>query len=280
MSQDDWNVRLPAFEGPLDLLLFLIRRAEVDIQEIPIHRIAEQYLDYVRRLSRVDIDLAGEFLVMAATLVELKSRALAPIEQAEDDASTLSRTETGLDPRRELIQQLLAYQKFRTLAGQLEARRRDWAQRGRVRGRASELAPAENLESDDAWMEDFELDELHLLDLVTAYERISAAVDFGRLEGHAVEYDDTPISLHQDDLMDRLTRASGSQLELSTVFEGRTRSERIGLFLAVLELMRQGRVSASQNDLDGPIALELREVTDASAPFADASATQPPHAAS
>ncbi len=280
MSQDDWNVRLPAFEGPLDLLLFLIRRAEVDIQDIPIHRIAEQYLDYVRRLSRVDIDLAGEFLVMAATLVELKSRALAPIDQQAQELADDAQTASGLDPRRELIQQLLAYQKFRTLAGQLEARRKEWSLRGSVRARASEVGNEGQSESDESLLEDFELDELHLLDLVTSYERISAAVDFGRLEGHAVEYDDTPISLHQDDLMDRLSRAAGTQLALATVFEGRTRSERIGLFLAVLELMRQGRLSASQDDLDGPIALELREVQDAAAPFADANAKPTHHAAS
>ena len=278
MSQDDWNVRLPAFEGPLDLLLFLIRRAEVDIQEIPIHRIAEQYLDYVRRLSRVDIDLAGDFLVMAATLVEMKSRALVPIEQQSADSEETTRSDSGMDPRRELIQQLLAYQKFRTLAGQLELRRKEWSLRARVRARASEATASElvDAQGDDAILEDFELDELHLLDLVQAYERIGAAVGFGRLDGHAVEYDDTPISLHQEDLLDRLSRAPGTQLALGTVFEGRTRSERIGLFLAVLELVRQGRLSASQDDLDGPIALDLREVTDVNAPFAEANAVRPP----
>ena len=271
MSQDDWNVRLPAFEGPLDLLLFLIRRAEVDIQEIPIHQIAEQYLEYVRQISRVDIDLAGEFLVMAATLVEMKSRALAPITQREEDGEDSTHGASGLDPRRELIQQLLAYQKFRTLAGQLEARRKEWSQRSRVRVRPSADEAAAKSEDDliEDILEDWELDELHLLDLVQSYERVSAAVDFARLEGHSVEYDDTPIALHQDDLIDQLTRAEGSQLSLSVVFQGRTQNERIGLFLAMLELMKQGRLSASQDDLNGPIALDLREVKDVQTPFAD-----------
>ena len=83
MSQNDWLVRLPVFQGPLDLLLFLVRRAEVDIHDIPIHTLTDQYLEYCRHLSRIDIDVAGEFLVMAATLVEIKSRSLAPVVTPE-----------------------------------------------------------------------------------------------------------------------------------------------------------------------------------------------------
>ncbi|MBI1303287.1 MAG: chromosome segregation protein ScpA [Phycisphaera sp.] len=249
MSQTDWLVRLPVFQGPLDLLLFLVRRAEVDIHEIPIHTLTDEYLEYVRHLSRIDVDVAGEFLVMAATLVEIKSRSLAPVQQA-DDADPNAPAAPGEDPRAELIRQLLAYQKFRTAAEVLDARRREFAERAaaRVRPGASEEPEEE---------EDFELEDLHLGDLFDAFERIAAAIDLTRIGDHMVEYDDTPISLHQEDLVDRLGRAQSHRLTLGSVFEGRSHGERIGLFLALLELVRQGRVHVRQDNLDDAIDVTL-----------------------
>lgn len=258
LSQTDWLVRLPVFQGPLDLLLFLVRRAELDIHDIPIHTLTDEYLEYVRHLSRVDIDLAGEFLVMAATLVEIKSRSLAPAERTED-ADPSAPTAPGEDPRAELIRQLLAYQRFRTAAEVLEARRREFAERApaRVRPGASDEVPEE---------EDFELEDLHLGDLYDAFERIAASIDLTRVGDHMVEYDDTPISLHQEDLVDRLTRSDTHRLVLTSVFEGRSHSERIGLFLALLELVRQGRVQVRQDNLDDAIDVTLCAQVDPNAP--------------
>lgn len=258
MSQNDWLVRLPVFQGPLDLLLFLVRRAEVDIHDIPIHTLTDAYLEYVRRLSTVDIDLAGEFLVMAATLVEIKSRSLAPAQTAEEGDPSAPAT-PGEDPRAELIRQLLAYQKFRTAAEVLEARRREFTERApvRVRPGATEEAAEE---------EDFELEDLHLGDLYAAFEKIASSIDLTRIGDHMVEYDDTPISLHQEDLVDRLGRADSHRLVLTSVFEGRTHSERIGLFLALLELVRQGRVQVRQDNLDDAIDVTLCEEVDPNAP--------------
>jgi segregation and condensation protein A len=265
MSQNDWLVRLPVFQGPLDLLLFLVRRAEVDIHDIEIHTLTAHYLEYVRRLSSVDIDLAGEFLVMAATLVEIKSRSLTPVAAPEDGESG-SATAPGEDPKAELIRQLLAYQKFRTAAEVLEARRREFAERApaRVRPGASEEPEAEEA--------DFELEDLHLGDLYAAFERIAASIDITRIGDHKIEYDDTPISLHQEDLVDRLTRTDAHRLSLLNVFEGRTHSERIGLFLAVLELVRQGRVRVRQDELDDPIEIALSDERGPDAPFAASTA--------
>ncbi|MCE2882819.1 MAG: segregation/condensation protein A [Planctomycetaceae bacterium] len=259
MSQNDWLVRLPVFQGPLDLLLFLVRRAEVDIHDIPIHTLTDQYLEYVRRLSSVDIDLAGEFLVMAATLVEIKSRSLAPATPEEGDPSAANAP--GDDPRAELIRQLLAYQRFRTAAEVLEARRKEFAERApaRVRPGAADAPPEE---------EDYELEDLHLGDLYAAFERIAASIDLTRVGDHRVEYDDTPISLHQEDLVDRLVRIEAHRLTLGSVFDGRTHGERIGLFLALLELVRQGRVRVKQDDLDDDIEVTLSEERGPDAPFA------------
>lgn len=261
MSQTDWLVRLPVFQGPLDLLLFLVRRAEVDIHEIPIHTLTDEYLAYVRHLSRIDVDVAGEFLVMAATLVEIKSRSLAPVAPAEDGDGS-SPAAPGEDPRAELIRQLLAYQKFRTAAEVLEARRREFAERAAARVRPGALEEVEEEEEEEEEEEDFELEDLHLGDLFGAFERIAAAIDLTRIGDHMVEYDDTPISLHQEDLVDRLGRADSHRLVLTSVFEGRTHSERIGLFLALLELVRQGRVHVRQDNLDDAIDVTLAAEAD------------------
>src|SRR5262245_66327905 len=112
---EDYQVALEAFRGPLDLLLYLIRRAEVDVHDIPIAQITDQYLAFLRQLDDIDIDVAGEFLVMAATLIEVKSRTLAPAKKGEDgEAAGDDAATAGLDitdPRYELVQQLLTYQK-------------------------------------------------------------------------------------------------------------------------------------------------------------------------
>ena len=126
--QDDYEVRLSSFQGPLDLLLYLVRRAEVDIADIPIALITEQYFDLLKQIHRVDVELAGEFLVMAATLVEIKSRTLAPASATGESVGNDPRSET-IDPRSDLVRQLLAYQRFRTAAGTLERLRDESARR-------------------------------------------------------------------------------------------------------------------------------------------------------
>jgi segregation and condensation protein A len=247
--QHDYEVRLDAFRGPLDLLLYLIRRAEVDITDIPIHEITEQYFEFLKHIDRIDIDVAGEFLVMAATLIEIKSRTLAPVERRAAADGGAGEAE-ALDPRHELVQQLLAYQKFRFAAETLEARKAEFSRRFPVRVGAAD-AEEEPTEAS------LELEDANPLDLFNAYDRIIAAIDLTRLGEHRVEYDDTPIALHQEDLIDRLDRAQEHRLTLQEVFEGRTHGEQVGLFLATLELARQRRVVVHQDDLFAPIRVEL-----------------------
>ncbi len=264
--EDDYTVRLGTFEGPLDLLLYLIRRAEVDIHDIPIVQITDQYLDAIAGIdaeTTLDIDAAGEFLVMAATLVELKSRTLAPRRTGEDGEDPGDAPEAEeVDPRHDLVRQLLAYQRFRSAAGELDDRREEFASRWPVRIRVGEAAVQESEDEDEAPA--LELDDVHAGDLFAAFERIMAAIDPSRLGEHAVEYDDTPIGLHQEDLVDRLRRTTTGRMSLREAFEGRTRGAMIGLFLAVLELARQQRIRFHQDDM-GDIDLELRPDGDAAA---------------
>jgi len=250
-SQQDYRVTLAAFEGPLDLLLFLVRRAEVDLQDIPIAQITDQYLEILRQVQEVDLDIeeAGEFLVMAATLIEIKSRAISPPEAADHEEED---GEAGVDPRDELIRQLLAYQRIRTAGEALLARRDEHHSRATVviRGERQETS-----EPDFS----LELEDVHCMDLAEAYERIAAAIDFRHLGDHVVELDDTPIALYEEDLVDRLQRRAGQALTLQDAFAGQLPAQRLGMFLAVLELVRCERVCFEQ-DADGPIQLKLREL--------------------
>ncbi len=115
----DYRLKLPVFEGPLDLLLFLIRKNELDIYDIPIEQVTRQYLDALFAMQQLDLDLAGDFFVMAATLMEIKSRMLLPREQRP--AGPESEGDEELDPRWELVHQLLEYRKFKEAAAQLDA---------------------------------------------------------------------------------------------------------------------------------------------------------------
>lgn len=251
MLTDDYRVHIDAFEGPLDLLLFLIRKNEVDIHDIPVASITEQYLAFLEHIERIDIDAAGEFLVMAASLMEIKSRMLNPEAPAEASEPQASRTPDE-DPRAELVRQLLAYKKFRDAATALEHRAEEWHRRAPAAPTA--IDEAELSQAMEAAASDLDLDDLNLIDLAEAFKRICETVNFERLGEHKVKYDDTPIELHATDILDRLRRfetgeefildaeAKKRPLELVDLFRGRSRSEVVGLFLAVLQLLRRRQV--------------------------------------
>ena len=203
-----------------------------------------------------DVEQAGEFLVLAATLVEMKSRLLSP-KPEHDESQVLPDSSAHEDPRRELVQQLLAYQRFRTAAETLDSLRNEFSNRWAVSGVAGEV-PAEDGESTTVEdVKDIDIGDVHLLDLLEAFERITLAVDFSRLGEHQITFDDTPIGLHQDDLVDRLARSPEKRMRLDAIFEGRNRMDRIGLFLALLELAREQRIRVRQAQSTEPIELEL-----------------------
>lgn len=271
---DDYRVRLDAFEGPLDLLLHLIRRAEVDIHDIPVAVIAEQYMVHLGEVHTIDIDLAGEFLVMAATLMEVKSRLLSPQSRAAAEGADAAPPDE--DPRADLVRQLLEYKRHRDAADALDARRTTW-QRRFPAGRAGfdKDALAEALAGhpdasgllDDADVPAMEMDDLSLIDLVEAFSQIIAAVNFDRLGDHQVRYDDTPQELHQADILDRIAREGhDGTLPFARVFEGRTRGEMVGLFIAMLELVRQRRLHVRQETPRDPILLAVAPETEESLP--------------
>ncbi len=253
--QNDYRVELDAYSGPLDLLLYLVKREEIDLHDIPIARLTEQYLQHLQLLQQIDIDLAGDFLVMAATLLEIKSAMLVPsaASASEDPAQAPA---SVIDPRLELVQQLLAYKRFKDAANDLEDRYEQWSRRFAHLPVAPQRSAAETDEPTDAGELEIDLEDAHVLDLCEAFARILETVGQGP-RAHEVVYDDTPISLHAEDIVDRLQREGA--MTLQQIFVGRkTRAEMIGLFLATLELTRQRRIRIVQDKLAGEIRVELR----------------------
>jgi len=224
----DWRVNLEIYNGPMDLLLYLIRREEVDIHDIPIARITGQFVEHVETLRQIDPDMAGEFLVLATTLMEIKTRMLLPRPELDADDGD------PIDPRADLVRQLLEYKAFKDAAAELRGAAAEQALRFPRRPAAAEA------DDDGA-----DLDDVQLWDLVEAFNKLLSAVgqDAGVTE---IIYDDTPIELHAADIVDRLEREGN--LTFSQIFAGRTkRMELIGLFLALLELARRHRIFMEQN---------------------------------
>jgi len=254
---ESYRVRLDAFEGPMDLLLYLIRKHEVDLHDIPLSLIADQYIGFLDDVDRIDIDLAGEFLVMATTLMELKSRMLAAQSDAKD-AGDVDDDDTpfepGGDPRLELVRQLLEYKKYRDAGDALDDRRKEWAQRYPVRA-----APIDDESVRQAMdeMGELELEDLDLADLVEAFRQIVASVNFDRIGEHEVMSDETPIEVHAQHIVDQLSGSSaGHRVSLRTIVEGKSRAEMVGLFLAILVLVRDQRVGVAM--VDGEVEMVLR----------------------
>ncbi|MBN2447858.1 MAG: segregation/condensation protein A [Phycisphaerae bacterium] len=235
----DYRVQLDVFSGPLDLLLYLIRRDELDIQDIAIARVTDQYVEYVKLLEALDPNTAGDFLVLAATLIEMKSRALLPTPplEPEDDSD---------DPRATLVRELLEYKRFKDAATKLGSSADERAKRY-VRAPV-ELPPE---------AEGVELEDIELWDVLSAFGRLMNSIGQGP-RTHDVTYDDTPIEVWRDEIVSTLERRGARTLQ--SLFENRTsRAEMLGLFLALLELIRGHRVRAEQNKNFGIIYISLRD---------------------
>lgn len=236
----DYRVNLDIFAGPLDLLLYLVRKEEVDIYDIPIAKITDQYLQYVDILKQFDIDLAGDFLVMAATLMEIKSAMLLPREEPAQAGQ-----ENANDPRAELIRQLLEYKRFKDAANLLDAAAERHQERfGRPASLVDRLVPDAEPEID--------MDQVSVWDLLEAFDAICKATGASSYTGHI--RDDTPIDLYQIEVLDRLQ--SEGPLTFARIFESRpNRLVMVGIFLAVLELIRDKLIWAEQDESSSQIFL-------------------------
>jgi segregation and condensation protein A len=233
----DYQVDLDIFHGPLDLLLYLVKRDELDLRDIAIARVAEQFREYLDVLQVIDIERAGDFLVMASTLAELKSKALLPRPEEQGAEEE--------DPRQELVRQLIEYKRYKDAAALLDeqahAQGRRLARQGVEPPAPAGLAPLRPVE---------------LWDLVSAFGRLLR--ETLALQPQQITVDQTPVQVYMDEVVSRL-RAEGP-LPFSSLFRPPwTRSRLVGYFLAVLELARRFRIGAEQPGDFGDIRIVLTE---------------------
>ena len=233
----------------MDLLLYLVRKHEVEIVDIPIAAITDQYLEYLTLIEQLDVNAVGDFLGMASLLIEIKSQQVLPrCDEVEGELE---------DPRQELVRRLLEYKKYRDAASMLEERGRGWQERY---ARLSTDVPTHERD-----MAAEPIQEVELWDLVSAFGRIMRETDAARPS--SIVYDDTPIHVYMSRIHARLIEAG--RLSFHDLFEpGMHKSTLVGIFLAVLELVRHRHIRVEQNALFGEIwilpTLECSEPLDLS----------------
>jgi len=224
--------KLPVFEGPLDLLLHLIRENKIDIYDIPIALITRQYLEYIELMKELNLEIAGEFLVMAATLIHIKSRMLLPKEEEESEVP-------AEDPRAELVERLIEYQRFKEASKVLRIREEVWR----------EIFRRPPPDRHDVEAETITLTEASVMDLVAAFKSIMERTPTEVIE---ITRETLTVADRINHIMERLEVEDG--IRFDELFEGNyTRISLIVTFIALLELMRLGLVKAYQERMFGPI---------------------------
>lgn len=231
-----FRIDLDVFRGPLDLLLYLVRKHEVEIVDISISTITDQYLEHLTVVEQLDVNSVGDFLEMASTLIEIKSRTVLPRGGEEDEAVA--------DARQDLVRRLLEYKQFKDAASMLDERSRAWQER--FPRMANDLATRGRNLADEP------IQELELWDLVSAFGRIMR--DYHVATPSNIVYDETPIHVYMSRIHDRLKQTG--RVAFGDLFEpGMHKSSLIGMFLAVLELIRHHGVRAEQPELHAEIWL-------------------------
>ena len=237
-----YQIKLEIFEGPMDLLLHLIKKHELNVYDIPIALITQQYLEYLGIMKSLDMEIAGEFLVMASTLTHIKSKMLLPPPEnpeAEDD---------GIDPRAELIRRLLEYKSFKEAANSLEDKEEAWS---RVYTRPGDTAPELPADNDPL------LFDFHLFDLLSALKDVIARVPDSKFE---ITTETVSITEKISQILARLEVADS--ILFADLFEGSTsKMQVIGTFLALLELIKTRVAKAFQIEQFGAIRI-MKAVTE------------------
>ncbi len=231
-----YEIKLDIFEGPLDLLLYLIKKNQIDIYNIPIALITDQYLQYLEIMRTLNLDLAGEYLVLASTLIHIKSRMLLPKDEEDE-------SEEEMDPRKELVQQLIEYQSYKDAAVQLDSRpllERDVFKRG------AEIHEDTSADADI---------ELSIYDLVAAFQKIVSRMD--KEELLEISGERMSVTDRINEIMERLTKERN--VFFTDLLDGLITNRRkiIYTLLAILELMKLRMIKAYQSGPFGVIRIFL-----------------------
>jgi len=230
-----FRVDLDIYSGPLDLLFYLVRKHELDILDIPIAQVIEQYMELLEVLEVIDVNAAGDFLELASRLLETKSRLLLPRHEEEVE-------EQVEDPRHDLVQRLLEYKKYKDAASQLDEQGRAWRQR--YARRTCDL-PEYSIRPEEQ-----PIQEVELWDLVSAFGRVIRKSEAAQPSN--IRSDETPMEVYMQRIRSILARSP--RVTFAGLFEGEsTRMQQVGLFLALLELIRHERVRVQQQELFGEI---------------------------
>lgn len=238
MPTNDYKVELEVFEGPLDLLLYLIKKDEVDIYDIPIEKVTAQYMEYLNLMRMLDLNIAGEFIVMAATLMLIKSRMLLPIEERPE-----MEDEEEDDPRWELVRQLVEYKKFKDAAGRLQENELHQEDIFGIGGQVLSLAADES---------SVVLQDVSIFDLIAAFDEViknSVSNEIGEIFGESVTVADK---------IDHILNVvkENETVSFTSLFQGEvTRQGIICTFLALLELTRLRQLNLTQGDTFGEILI-------------------------
>lgn len=229
-----YNIHLPVFEGPLDLLLHLIRQNELDIYDIPIAEVTEQYLQYIKLMEALDLDVAGEFLVMAATLIEIKSKMLLPQDPKEEASE-----EEGVDPRTELVERLIDYARFKE-AAEIFKEREDLRKQIFIRG-------AQELDYSDA-APPVVLKDVTAADLLSALARMLADVGEGEEAVTSIKKRRLTVRMKMSEIWRKVANTGQGVLCFEELFvDERTRYAIVTTFLALLELLKMQRIRVRQS---------------------------------
>lgn len=234
----EYNVKLDSFEGPLDLLLHLINRYEIDIYDIPMAQITEQYLRYIHTMQELKLDVASEYLVMAATLLAIKSKMLLPkTEETLEEELEYSGDEIEEDPREELMKRLIEYKKYKEAAIQLKEYEQ---KRGQLFTKPpSNLAPYMPDEKERPFT------DVSLYDMLSALERLLERKKWREPKTAKVERQDIPIQIRMEQILNELKRSNG-RISFYSLFPIYEKSHIVITFLAILELMKNQMIRCEQ----------------------------------
>ncbi|MEB1808727.1 MAG: segregation/condensation protein A [Bacillaceae bacterium] len=246
-----YSVKLDAFEGPLDLLLHLINQAEVDIYDIPVAKITDQYMQYIRTMQELQLDVASEYLVMAATLLAIKSKMLLPKQQEEWDNDENIEVDED-DPREELMMRLIEYRKFKEAAIELQDRQ--------VERSLIHTKPPVNLERYFPREERKEvtLKGITLFDMLDAYQSMLKRKKMQAPVAKTVKGQEYSIEARMGEIMEDLSRTGGKR-SFYSLFAVGERSHIVISFLAVLELMKKNAIICEQENNFSDIMIYIKE---------------------
>jgi len=245
----EYKVKIEAFEGPLDLLLHLIKTLEIDIYDIPVAIITEQYLDFIHQMQILELDVASEYLVMAASLIEMKSRMLLPKQNLLDE--DLADFEEEEDPREELVRRLIEYRQYKQAADFLQEREQLQSQ---VYAKVPHDLSAYNTKP----MEEVPIADVSVYDMLSAFKHLLMRNYINEPLNTKIERQTLPIGTRMEEIVFQLKKLGKSQT-FDALFSYPNATHIVVTFLAILELMKNKAVSCRQDENFSNIEITLME---------------------